>query len=839
MNGSFPTRSRASGGSGRPWAEAHGVTLKRAPRCLFLFVAASAFAADLSILPTAVELTGPESYQQLLAEASVDGHQEDWTRAAQWKSSDPKIAAVDQTGMVRPVADGQATITAAAQGRSATVTVHVDNTRAPFTWSFRNDVIPVLSKVGCNSGACHGAAAGKNGFKLTLRGYDPDEDYNTLTRQSLGRRVSLSAPAQSLMLLKPTFAVPHGGGKRFATDSLEYRVIAEWIAAGAPRPAESDPAVTGLEVFPASATLKPGGEQQIVVRAKYSDGRLRDVTRWVRFASSDEGVAAVDDSGHVKMNGNGEAAITLWYASRVLYARLGVPYANKVDPAVYTQFERHNYIDDRVLAKLKALNIAPSGPAPDATFIRRAYLDAIGLLPTSEEVEDFLADKSADKRAKLIDRLLERDEFVDYWAYKWSDLLLVSSRKLRTNEMWSFYNWIRTSVKENKPWNQFAYEIFTSSGDTRENGALNYYVLHKDPIDLTETATEAFMGNRVTCARCHNHPLEKWTQKQYYSLVNLFARVGLKNGDAAGDIVVYAKSTGDVPHPKLLKPLPPTPLDGTPMALDSTEDRRVHFADWLVSPRNIYFSRSLVNRVWANLMGRGLVESVDDVRATNPASNEELFAALSDDFVKNGYDVKRLIRTIMNSGVYQVSADSNAGNQMDTKYYSRYFVKRLPAEVLLDVMSQVTGVPTKFKGFPAGMRAMQLPDVQVQSQFLSSFGRPKRIICDAGERSSEPNIAQALHVINGETLNKKLSDGDGYAALAVKLGLSDSRILDHLFLSAFSRYPTDAEKQPMVEALRRARASTGSPEVQREAHRQALEDMMWAMLTSKEFLFNY
>jgi len=292
-------------------------------------------------------------------------------------------------------------------------------------------------------------------------------------------------------------------------------------------------------------------------------------------------------------------------------------------------------------------------------------------------------------------------------------------------------------------------------------------------------------------------------------------------------------------HPKLLKPLPPTPLDGTPMPLDSTEDRRVHFADWLVSPKNTYFARSLVNRVWANFMGRGLVESVDDVRATNPASNEELFAALSDDFVKNGYDVKRLIRTIMNSEVYQLSADSNAENQMDTKYYSRYFVKRLPAEVLLDVMSQVTGVPTKFDGYPAGTRALQLPDVQVQSQFLSSFGRPKRIICDAGERSSEPNVAQALHVINGDTLNKKLSDPNGFAALAVRLGLSDSRILDDLYLSAFSRYPAEAEKQPLLEALRKARVTTGPPEVQLEAHRHALEDMMWAMLTSKEFLFNY
>jgi hypothetical protein len=808
-------------------------------RVCLLLLPLTAFAADLAILPGPITLDGPESYQQLLAEAAQENHQEDWTRTAHWVSSKPAVATVDQTGLIRPVSDGDTTITATAQGRTATVAVHVKNAHAPHVWSFRGDVIPVMSKVGCNSGACHGAAAGKNGFKLTLRGYDPDQDYDTLTRESLGRRVSLSEPSHSLMLLKPTFAVPHGGGKRFTTDSLEYRVIAEWIAAGAPRPSDNDPTVTGLEVFPATAVLKPGAEQQIVVRAKYSDGRLRDVTRWVRYGSSDEGVASVDDYGHVKMNGSGEAAITLWYASRVLYARMGVPYDNKVSPDVYTRFERHNYIDDLVLAKLKALNIAPSGPASDATFIRRAYLDAAGILPTSEDVEDFLADQSQDKRAKLIDRLLERDEYVDYWSYKWSDLMLISSRKLRPNAMWSFYNWIHDSVKEDKPWNKFAYEIFTSSGDTRQNGALNYYVLHKDPIDLTETATEAFMGNRVTCARCHNHPLEKWTQKQYYELVNLFARVGLKNGSEPGDIVVYAKATGDVLHPKLLKPLPPTPLDGTPMSLDSSDDRRVHFADWLVSPQNTYFARSLVNRVWANFMGRGLVESVDDVRATNPASNEELFAALSNDFVKSGYDVKRLIRTIMNSAAYQLSADSNAANQMDTKYYSRYFVKRLPAEVLLDAMSQVTGVPTKFMGYPVGMRAQQLPDVQVQSQFLSAFGRPKRIICDAGERSSEPNIAQALHVINGDTLNKKLGDANGYPALAVRLGLSDSRILDNLYLSAFSRYPSEEEKKPLLDALRKARTTTGSPEVQREAHRQAVEDMMWAMLTSKEFLFNY
>ncbi len=806
-----------------------------------LFVASAILSAaeNLSVLPRTVDLNGPEARQHLLAEASLGDHQEDWTRKTEWRSSNPKVAIVDANGEVRPIGDGEATVTATANGRTATATVRVKNSQATHTWSFRNDVIPVMTKVGCNQGACHGALSGKNGFKLTLRGYDPDVDYDTLTRQSVGRRVDPEEPARSLMLLKPTMAVAHGGGKRFDTKSLEYKILSGWIAEGMPRPRDDDPQVTALEVFPPAVRLAPAAEQQLVVRARYSDGNVRDITRWVKFSSSDEGVASVDDLGHVKMNGNGEAAITLWYSSRVLYSRVSVPYPNKVEAAAYEKFPRHSFVDDLVLEKWKTLNIAPSPLADDSTFIRRAYLDAAGILPTAEEVEDFLADKSPDKREKLIGRLLDRDEFVDYWAYKWSDLLLVSSRKLRSNAMWSFYDWIRESVKNDKPWDQFAREIYTSSGNTRQNGALNYFVIHKDPIDIAENATQAFLGQRLTCARCHNHPLEKWTQKQYYQFANLFARVGEKNGDESGDIVIFAKASGDINHPRLLKPLAPTPLDGTPMPLDSPEDRRVHFAQWLTSKDNVYFQRAIVNRVWGNFMGRGIVDPVDDVRATNPASNEELFNALCKDFVDHGFRIKHLVATIMNSAVYQLSAEANATNSIDNKYYSKYIVKRLPAEVLLDAMSQVTGVSTQFGGYPVGVRALQLPDTQVKSEFLSSFGRPPRILCDAGERSSAPSVAQALHVINGDTLNAKLMAADAYPALAIKLGLSDSRILDHLFLSAYSRYPTDAEKQPMLDALRKGRAATGSADVQREARRQALEDMMWAMLTSKEFLFNY
>ncbi|MBM3727267.1 MAG: DUF1553 domain-containing protein [Acidobacteria bacterium] len=794
-------------------------------------------APKLSVLPGASTLSTPESRQQLLAQSSEGGREADWTRQARWSSSNEAVARVDASGLVSPVGDGEAVITAAANGATATARVKVHDAKAAFAWSFRNHVIPVMTKMGCNQGACHGALAGKNGFKLTLRGYDPEVDYDTLTRGSLGRRVSLADPSASLLLRKAIFEIPHGGGKRFAANSLEYRVISEWIAEGAPAPAAADADVTGLEVFPSAAVLAPGAEQQLVVRARYSDGRVEDVTRWVKFSSNDEGVAGVDDSGRVKMNGHGEAAITLWYSNKVLYSRLTVPFAHQVEASRYEKFPRRNFVDELVVAKLKSLNIAPSGLANDGTFIRRAYLDAAGILPTAEEVENFLADTRPDKRARMIDALLERDEYVDYWAYKWSELMLVSTRKLRGNTMWAFYNWIRDGVKANKPWNRFASEIFTGSGSTRENGALNYFVMHKDPIDLTENTVQAFLGQRLTCARCHNHPMEKWTQKQYYQMANLFSRVGMKNGEN-GEAVVYAKNSGNINHPRLLRPLPPTPLDGAAMDLNSGEDRRAHFARWLTDPSNSYFSRSVVNRVWGNFMGRGLVHPLDDVRATNPASNEDLFAAVTKDFVDHGFDIKHLIRTIMNSAAYQLASDANETNQNDNKYYSRYIIKRLPAEVILDAMSQVTGVPTAFPGMPAGTRAMQLPDSQIASQFLNVFGRPPRVICDVSERSSDPSIAQALHVINGETLNRKLGAADGYVSLFLKLGLPEKRILDHVYLSAFSRYPTDGERQEMSKMLQEARPAGGTTESRKEARRQGLEDLLWAMLTSKEFLFN-
>jgi hypothetical protein len=483
-------------------------------------------AVEIEILPRAATLSGPQSEHRIVVEARLaDGTGLDVTSLARLVSGDPGVARISADGLVQPVADGETEIIAELENRKARARVRVTNTASTASWSFRNHVLPVMTKMGCNSGACHGAAAGKNGFKLTLRGYDPELDYFTLTRQAAGRRINKLEPSQSLILLKPTMTIPHGGGKRFDADSLEYKVLAEWVANGIQPPSDADPQIQRLEVLPQTATLALGREQQLLVRAHFSDGHAEDVTRWVKYSSADETVAAVNDSGRVKMQGHGETAITLWYLSRVAFARVGVPFPNKVSQQIYANARRNNFIDELVLAKLKQLNIAPSDGSSDAEFIRRAYLDAAGVLPSSADVEGFLADKFPAKRSRLIDSLLERPEFVDYWSYRWSDLLLVSSRKLASKNMRAFYSWIRESVAANKPWNQFVRELTVATGNSQEYGPVNYFLIHKNTFDLAENFTKAFLGLSITCARCHNHPLEKWTQKEYYGLPICLTRV--------------------------------------------------------------------------------------------------------------------------------------------------------------------------------------------------------------------------------------------------------------------------------------------------------------------------
>jgi hypothetical protein len=792
---------------------------------------------ELVILPERTVLRGQGARQQLLIEKRVDGsfvgaHTDDAT----FSSSNPNVATVDESGVVTAIADGRAILTTKVEGRSTSTVIEVERASARYPVSFRNHVVPVLTKAGCNSGPCHGAAAGKNGFKLTLRGYDPELDYLTLTRQASARRVNKVDPAASLMLLKPTVAVSHGGGKRFSPRSPEYRVIADWIAAGTPAPAEWDPVMTRLEVFPASARLAVGTEQPLLVRAHFSDGHAEDVTRWVKFSTNEGATAGVDQRGAVTVNGPGEAAISAWYLSKLVTARITSPFPDRVDPAVYARAPRANFIDDLVLAKLAELNIEPSPLSSDAEFIRRAFLDAAGILPTPEEVRTFLADKTPDKRAKLVGALLARPEFVDYWAYKWSDLLLVSSRSLPSNAMWSYYNWIRKSVEANAPWDRMAREILTASGNTLANGAANYFVLHKNPIALTENVSMTFMGFSITCARCHNHPLEKWTQKDYYQMANLFSRVAIKNGADRGDIIVYPARTGDINHPRLNVALAPRPLDGPAMSLDASGDRRDAFVNWLVSPDNPFFARSLVNRVWKNFMGRGLVEAVDDIRDANPPSNAALFEALTRDFIAHRFDVKHLARTIMLSTTYQLTSTPAGKNAADMKYHSHYIARRLPAEVILDAIGQVTGVGEDFPGFP-GRRAMQLPDSSVDSYFLSAFGRPPRLTAADSERQQEPSITQALHVINGDTINRKLSASRGLIHELVTTNAGTEAVIERIYLAALSRYPSDEEKKALSAALDAAVPTNGSTDT--SARRKSLEDLAWAILTGREFLFTH
>jgi hypothetical protein len=815
---------------------------------------------DLTILPEKIVLRGQGSHQQLLIEARDEGtYVGSRTASCTFSSSNPNVATVDDKGVVSAVADGRAIITARDGARMASTVVEVERAFAPYPLSFRNHVIPVLTRVGCNSGPCHGAASGKNGFKLTLRGYDPDADYLTLTRQATARRINKVEPARSLMLLKPTLAVSHGGGRRFTPGSPEYRVISQWIAAGVPAPSDSDPTMTRLEVFPPAARLKPGDAQPITVRAHFSDGHAEDVTRWTKFSTNDGAVASVEEDGTVTVRGPGEAAIAAGYLSRLVTARIASPFPTHVDAAVYTRAPRANFIDDLVLTKLKELNIEPSPLSSDTEFIRRVYLDAAGILPEPDEVRTFLADRRADKRARVIDALLARPEFVDYWTYKWSDLLLVSSKNLQSNAMWAYYNWIRDSVAADQPWDQMAREILTASGNTLSNGAANYYVLHKNPIDVTENVALTFMGFSITCARCHNHPLERWTQKDYYQMANLFSRVAIKNGSERGDIIVYPAHSGEINHPRLNAPLAPRPLDGQAISFDADVDRRQVFADWLVSPDNPFFARAIVNRVWKNFMGRGLVEAVDDIRDANPPSNPALLAALTQDFVAHRFDVKYLARTIMNSTTYQLTSVPTATNAGDLKYHSHYLAKRLPAEVILDAIGQVTGVRETFPGYP-GRRALQLPDAAVDSYFLTTFGRPPRITAADSERQQEPSITQALHVINGDTINRKLGATKGIIQRLIDQNAENKTAVEALYLAALSRYPSDEEAgtlaRAMDESFARATAETmalgsidtrdlGEDQPERPVsriappRRQVLEDLAWAILTGREFLFNH
>ena len=815
---------------------------------LVLFVPAMVRGDTLRLYPSDMSLAGPKASQVLVLLAEDKGLViADRSKGAKFASSNPNVAIVED-GKVQAVGDGNAIITAkAADGKEATAKVSVSGTRQTPSPSFRNHVVPILTRMGCNSGACHGALAGKGGLKLSLRGYNPEADHFVLTRQASSRRVNGSEPEKSLMLLKATRSMPHGGGRRFETGDSDYQFVLDWIKAGAKAPELSDARLDRIEVLPRAAVLRPGSELRVIVRAWYSNGRVEDVTRWSRFGSSDEDVAKVTEEGKATVAGHGEASITVGFGSVVSTMTIAAPFPNMVPESVYAASPRHNGIDEHVLKKLQALRLPPSPTCSDGEFIRRAYLDAAGILPTPGEVERFVADPAKDKRSRLIDALLERSEFVDYWSYKWSDLMLISTRKLPQPAMWSFYRSIRQAVADNKPWDRFARDIVTANGSTLQNGGGNFFVLHKDTADLTESVSVTFMGMSITCARCHNHPLEKWTQDQYWSMANLFSRVAMKNGERAGDINLWERPDGDVLHPRRGIAMPPTPLDGKPLPLEDSNNRRAYFADWLTAKENPFFAKAIVNRVWRNFMGRGLVEAEDDLRETNPPSNKELLEFLSQDFVGHHYDVKHLIRQIMNSAAYQRSSKKVTGNEQDNRFYSRYIIRRLSGEVILDCLSQVTAAPTMFNqvytgveggvaataNYPPGTRALQLPDSRVASRFLDAFGRPDRVATCSCERQQDATVGQALMMNNGQVLNDKLRAKNTRVNewLAAKLG--DEEAVKRIFMLALGRQPTAEEMRKCSAVLKDA------PAEKFDQRREALEDLFWAVVTTREFMFNH
>jgi hypothetical protein len=715
--------------------------------------------------------------------------------------------------------------------------------------SFVLDVVPILSKAGCNSGGCHGALSGKGGFRLSLFGYDVDADHRTITREVRGRRVDLVDPATSLLLAKPTTALPHRGGRRLDPDSRDYRVLAAWIAAGCPGPRPGEKRLVDVELSPQETVGEVGRSLVLTVTARYDDGTARDVTPWARFTSTDEAVLAVDGAGRIDIMGRGAGAVTAWYSSRVATAQVIVPFANEIPTAAFAAAPRVNFIDDLVLAQLQKLNLAPSPPCPDTTWVRRAFLDTIGRLPTPEELRAFVADTSPGRRERVVNLLLARPEFIDYWAYKWSDLLLVSGAKLRPKAVDAYARWIRDRVAENTPWDRFVREIVTANGSSFENGASNFFAVHQDPESLAENVAQAFLGLSINCAKCHDHPLEKWTNDQYYAFANLFARVRAKgwggdprNGD--GMRTLYVEPRGDLIQPRTGRPQPPAPLDAAPWSADDPGDRRLPLADWLTGPDNPLFARAIVNRVWANFMGVGLVEPVDDLRASNPASNEPLLDALARFTVEHDYDLRALMRLILLSETYARSSEPLPHNRDDRRWFARAYPRRLMAEVLADCISDVTGVPDTYTeitlsdgstqplddSYDPATRALQLRDSAVRSSFLTTFGRNAREITCECERSNEPNLVQVLHLANGTTLNEKLASRSGHITRVLATEPDPRALIDEAWQRCLGRSPSDEERTTFEELLT---AATG------DQRREIVEDMYWSLLTSREFLFRH
>jgi hypothetical protein len=704
--------------------------------------------------------------------------------------------------------------------------------------SFGNDVMPLLCKMGCNETACHGALPGKGNFRLSLFGAETAADYDSLTRSAQGRRINRLDPAQSLLLLKATASMPHQGGKKLDAGSPEYGVLLSWIAQGARADDASQPKLVEVKAAPAEQTLAKGDKKPLSVTAIYSDGSRRDVTRQAGYASLDPKVAAVDAGGLVEAKGWGEAVILVSCLRRSDVARLLIP---QPPTQPFPKLAPNNKIDELVFAKLQKLGMPPSDVASDEVFLRRVFLDLIGTLPSPDEARAFLQDADPQKRGKLIDRLMEREEFADWWALKWGDLLRIKSEypvRVWPKASQTYYRWVRQSLAENRSYDQFARELLTATGSNFRCGAVNFVRANpnKDPQTMAESAALVFMGVRLGCARCHGHPTENWSVDDNLGMAAFFAKVAFKSTQEWKEEIVYVNRKGELHRPQTWELLPPKFLGGQAAVVSQREDPRAKLADWLIRPENPYFVKNIVNRAWFWFLGRGIVHEPDDLRPSNPPSNPELLAFLEQDFVQHKYDLRHLFRQILGSKTYQLSSKANAGNKDDVRHFSRFYLRRLSAEQLLDAIGQVTEtsepfwspIPEPYTRLPPGYRAEQLYDGDISAPFLELFGRPSRDTPYECERDLKPLMRQSLHLINSEHVQNRINSSPRLQRwLAEKK--SDAQIVDELYLIALARPPKAEEKKGLLEFLAR--------EPNRRA--EALQDAVWTLINTKEFVLNH
>ncbi|MEO2014012.1 MAG: DUF1553 domain-containing protein [Fuerstiella sp.] len=813
------------------------VAATAATAALLSSLTAQAAADRFTMGPNSATLVGPHERLQMVATEQVTaGRPVDVTRSVTYRNLTPELVKVWPTGLGTPLRSGSAAIKVERGEATVVVSIEVSGLDSALPVSFQKDVMPILSKAGCNQGACHASQYGKGGLKLSLLGYAPEQDYPALVRDLHQRRVSVVQPEDSLVLKKATLQTSHGGGLRFRSGSYSYNTVKAWIAGGVSQPdVRKDARVVSLSITPTNRVYQADQTQQLRVVAHYSDNTARDVTHVARYDSLGESVASVDESGHVEIVGGGQAAIMIRYEGQATVSHVLSPFQENVD---LTAFVSHNFIDEKIKAHWQRLGVQPSGICSDEHFIRRAFLDAIGTLPTPDRVKQFLNSKETDKRIQLIDELLgltgdpARDiygnEWSAWWTLKWGDLVRINRNTLGDGGMWAFSNWVRNSLRENKPVDQFVREIITAQGSIYQNGPANYFKTAKTATDLAETTAQVFLGVRLQCAKCHHHPFEAYSQADYYGLAAFFTRVGTKAstdfGALGADTVVKINPSGSIRHPRTRQTMAPKPLGDEATDTTDVRDLRRPLADWLTSPNNDLFSRNIVNRVWGYFMAKGIVEPIDDMRATNPPSNPELLDALAQDFVDNGFDLKHLMKSIMMSRVYQLDSNPRAENVTDERLYLHYYVKRMPAEALLDSIDFACGTRERFRGVPVGTRAIELPDPNYTSYFLDTLGRPQRVITCECERTAQPNLAQVLHIANGDVVNRKLADKSGRITQLEKE--DDQTVITELYLVTMSRTPTSAEINSASAII------AGS-----ENRRQGLEDLLWALLNSREFLF--